>query len=49
MQKFQNWSEVRIGANPKLISAFTWETWENELGNEKHNIKYFFIAIVIYC
>ncbi|XP_011685228.1 PREDICTED: xaa-Pro aminopeptidase 1 isoform X2 [Wasmannia auropunctata] len=33
MQEFENRSEVRIGANPKLISAFTWEAWENELAN----------------
>ncbi|XP_018351410.1 PREDICTED: xaa-Pro aminopeptidase 1-like isoform X2 [Trachymyrmex septentrionalis] len=33
MQEFQNRSEVRIGANPKLIPAFTWETWEHELAN----------------
>ncbi|XP_025988005.1 xaa-Pro aminopeptidase ApepP isoform X2 [Solenopsis invicta] len=33
MQEFQNQSETRIGANPKLIPAFTWEIWENELAN----------------
>ncbi|KYM95234.1 Xaa-Pro aminopeptidase 1 [Cyphomyrmex costatus] len=33
IQEFQNRSEVRIGANPKLIPAFTWETWEHELVN----------------
>ncbi|KYQ48634.1 Xaa-Pro aminopeptidase 1 [Trachymyrmex zeteki] len=33
MQEFQNRSEVRIGANPKLIPAFTWEMWEHELAN----------------
>lgn len=36
MQEFQNRSEVRIGANPKLIPAFTWEMWEHELGNKKY-------------
>ncbi|KAL6264379.1 hypothetical protein P5V15_004492 [Pogonomyrmex californicus] len=33
IQEFQNRSEVRIGANPKLISAFTWEAWEVEFAN----------------
>jgi len=48
MQEFQNQSEVRIGANPKLIPAFTWETWEHELGNEKYYcIKYLFITMLL--
>lgn len=38
IQEFQNRSEVRIGANPKLIPAFTWEAWEDELGNERNII-----------
>ncbi|XP_012539171.1 xaa-Pro aminopeptidase 1 isoform X1 [Monomorium pharaonis] len=33
MHEFQNRSEVRIGANPKLIPAFAWETWEEEFAN----------------
>ncbi|RLU18060.1 hypothetical protein DMN91_010302 [Ooceraea biroi] len=33
IHEFQNRSEVRIGANPKLISAFTWEAWEDALAN----------------
>ncbi|XP_029168203.1 xaa-Pro aminopeptidase 1-like isoform X3 [Nylanderia fulva] len=33
IHEFQNQSEIRIGANPKLISAFMWEIWENELVN----------------
>ncbi|XP_024871285.1 xaa-Pro aminopeptidase 1-like isoform X1 [Temnothorax curvispinosus] len=33
IQEFENRSEVRIGANPKLIPAFTWEIWEDELAN----------------
>jgi len=36
IHEFQNRSEVRIGANSKLISAFIWERWENALG--KHNL-----------
>jgi len=46
MQEFQNRSEVRIGANPKLISAFIWETWENELGNDKYYLEYLFSSII---
>lgn len=34
IHEFRNRTEVRIGANPKLISAFIWETWEDELGND---------------
>ncbi|CAL1684335.1 unnamed protein product [Lasius platythorax] len=33
IHEFQNRSEIRIGANPRLISAFMWEMWENELAN----------------
>ncbi|GAB1861150.1 Xaa-Pro aminopeptidase 1-like isoform X2 [Camponotus japonicus] len=33
IHEFRNQSEVRIGANPRLISAFIWEIWENELAN----------------
>ncbi|XP_070510805.1 xaa-Pro aminopeptidase 1 isoform X1 [Cardiocondyla obscurior] len=33
IHEFKNRSEVRIGANPKLIPAFIWNTWENELAN----------------
>jgi len=47
MQEFQNRSEVRIGANPKLIPAFIWETWENELGNDKYYLEYLFIAVLL--
>jgi len=51
MQEFQNRSEVRIGANPKLIPAFMWEIWENELGNGKYYLEYLFIAVLLkmYC
>lgn len=34
MYEFRNQTEVRIGANPKLVSASMWETWEDDLGNE---------------
>nr|XP_012217793.1 PREDICTED: xaa-Pro aminopeptidase 1 isoform X1 [Linepithema humile] len=33
IHEFQNRTEVRIGGNPKLISADTWQTWEDELAN----------------
>ncbi|KAG7213138.1 hypothetical protein KM043_002453 [Ampulex compressa] len=31
--EFRNQSHVRIGADPTLVPAFTWETWEDELAN----------------
>lgn len=37
--EFQDRSEVRIGANPKLVSAFIWEAWEDALGNDNLLIK----------
>ncbi|XP_020295575.1 xaa-Pro aminopeptidase 1-like isoform X2 [Pseudomyrmex gracilis] len=33
IHEFRNRTEVRIGANPKLISAYMWELWEEELAN----------------
>lgn len=33
IHEFQNRTEVRIGANPKLIPASIWKTWEDDLGN----------------
>ncbi|XP_017795279.1 PREDICTED: xaa-Pro aminopeptidase 1-like [Habropoda laboriosa] len=31
--EFQNQALVNIGADPTLVSAIDWETWENELAN----------------
>ncbi|EFN85021.1 Xaa-Pro aminopeptidase 1 [Harpegnathos saltator] len=33
MHEFQNQTEVRIGANPKLIPASIWQTWKDDLEN----------------
>lgn len=33
MHEFGSQSSVRIGADPTLVSAIDWETWEDELGN----------------
>lgn len=32
--EFQSETLVRIGADPMLVSAMDWKTWEEELGNE---------------
>lgn len=32
--EFQNNTETRIGADPTLIPAQTWQLWEENLGNE---------------
>lgn len=31
--EFRNKPVVRVAADPTLVSAIDWETWENELGN----------------
>ena len=33
MHEFRSQSSVRIGADPTLVSAIDWETWEDELAN----------------
>ncbi|XP_044594219.1 probable Xaa-Pro aminopeptidase P isoform X2 [Cotesia glomerata] len=36
--EFSNRTDVRIGADPMLIPAFVWETWEKELAQSSVNL-----------